>query len=162
MASLARDAPNAYDRFQLGGDLFFFLRYLLNVRIDQDLSWAQLVSACHLIFHNVFLLQKNKILGSCHWLVVLSMEPARFRQSSSCAKVTDASSDLGCGPWSIHQPRPLYQTGEPASAGGVHIRRGGLLRHVAILNIRSQWQDSKFPFFVIRVYYEKLGYKLKP
>ena len=46
------------------------------------------------------------------------MEPALFRQSSSLAKVTDASYDLSCDPRSNHQPRPSYQTGALASAGG--------------------------------------------
>ena len=91
---------------------------------------------------------------------MLSMELAPFRQSSSRAKATDASCDLGCDSWSTHQPRPPYQTRALATAGGV-IYVG--LRHVATFSIRSQWQDPDFfLFFVIRVYYEKLGHILKP
>ena len=39
-----------------------------------------------------------------------------------------------------------------------------LNRAGSMLNIKSQWQDSEFfiYFFVIRVYYEKLGHVLKP
>ena len=37
---------------------------------------------------------------------------------------------------------------------------GGLLRHVAFVNIMSQWEDPDF--FVIREYYENLGHILKP
>ena len=40
--------------------------------------------------------------------------------------------------------------------------KGGLLRHVAIFSIRSQWQGPEIRFVVIRVYYEKLGQLLKP
>ena len=38
------------------------------------------------------------------------------------------------------------------------------MRHVAIFNVRSQWEDpeSLLLFFVLRVYYEKLGHILKP
>ena len=49
---------------------------------------------------------------------MLSMEPALFGQTSSRAKVADASRDLDCDARSIHQPRPPYQTGALASAGG--------------------------------------------
>ena len=88
---------------------------------------------------------------------MLSMESALFRQNSSRAKVTDASRDLGCDPWSTHQSRPAYQTGALASAGGVYIRRGGLLRHVAILNIRSKWQGLKIVTFC----YESMLWKIR-
>ena len=47
------------------------------------------------------------------------MEPAVFRQCSSRAKDTEASRDLVCVSRSIYQPRPPYQTGALASAGGV-------------------------------------------
>ena len=46
------------------------------------------------------------------------MEPALFRKCSSRAKDTKASRDLGYDSWFIDQPRPPYQTGAPASAGG--------------------------------------------
>ena len=46
------------------------------------------------------------------------MEPALFRQSSFLAEASDASRDLSCDPRSIDQPRPPYQTGARASAGG--------------------------------------------
>ena len=58
--SPAHDARDAYYRFQLGGDLFFCDIHILNVLIDQDLTWTQLVSACHLIFHDIFTWQKNQ------------------------------------------------------------------------------------------------------
>ena len=35
------------------------------------------------------------------------------------------------------------------------------MRHVAIFNIRGQWQDPE-NFDFCRVYYEKLGHTLKP
>ena len=84
-----------------------FRRYPLNERIAQNETRAQGVSACDLIFRNMLVWQKSKTEGSCQWLVMLSMGPAPFRQSSPSARVTDASRDLSCDPWSIHQPRPL-------------------------------------------------------
>ena len=42
-----------------------------------------------------------------------------------------------------------------------HIRRSGLFRHVAILNIRSKWQDPEILIFVKRVYHGELGHMLK-
>ena len=92
---------------------------------------------------------------------MLSMESALFRQSSSRARVTNANRELGCDPWSIHQPRPTCQIGALAYVWGVHIRVGGLLRHVAIFNIRNQQQDHEILNFCVRVYYEKLGHMLK-
>ena len=92
-----------------------FRWYPLNGWIDQNKTWVQEVSA--LIFRNIVLSQKkSKISESCHWPVMLNMEPTLFRQSSSRAKVTDTRRDLGCEPWSIHQPRRPYQTGTPAFA----------------------------------------------
>ena len=55
----------------------------------------------------------------------------------------------------IHQPRPPYEIGALFSAVGVNIRRSGLLRHVTVFNIRSQWQEPEILIFVVGVYYEK-------
>ena len=94
---------------------------------------------------------------------MLSMEPAQFRQISPYEKVMDASRDLGCA-WSlIHSSAPPTL---PNRSAGLcrrgHIRRGGLLRHVAIFSIRSQRQDPEILFlFIIGVYYDKLGHILK-
>ena len=91
------------------------------------------------------------------------MEPALFRQSSFRAKITDASRDLGCDPWSIHQPRPPYQTGALAPAGG-----GGQIRMVffctmpQFVTLGANGKAIKFWLFVIRVYYDKLCHMLKP
>ena len=38
---------------------------------------------------------------------------------------------------------------------------GGLFLHVAIFNIRSQWQDHEILILVIRMYYLKLDHILK-
>ena len=92
---------------------------------------------------------------------MLSMAPALLRQRSSCAMVTAAGRDPGCDPWSIHQPRPPYQTGVPISAGGVRIRGGGLLRHVAILYIRGQWRDPEISIFCSKIVLRKFGRMLK-
>ena len=43
-----------------------------------------------------------------------------------------------------------------------HIRRGGLLRHVAVCNIRTQLQDPEILIFCYKSNYEKLGHILKP
>ena len=99
------------------------------------------------IFCNILLQQKNKVSGSCLWLVMLSMEPALFRQISSGAKFTDARRDFGCDPWSIHQPRPLLPNRSAGLCRKGHIRRGGLLRHVTNFYVRSQWQDREILFF---------------
>ena len=121
--------------FSFVGTSFFSAIYLK--RADwSGLKMDQGVSPLDLIFHNILL--KQKIKGK---------EPARFRQSSSWAKVTDASRDLGCDPWSFHHPRSPYQYEALTSAGGVHIRRSGLLRHVATFNVRSQRQNAKILIF---------------
>ena len=54
---------------------------------------------------------------------MLSMKPVLFRQSSSRAKVLDASRDLGYVPWSIRLPRTPYQTVALACAGGAMYER---------------------------------------
>ena len=99
---------------------------------------------------------------SCHWLVMLSMEPTLFIQSSSCAKVTDASRDLGCNPWSIHQPLPSYQTGALASAGAVIYEGVAYCAMSQFLTLRANGRTLTFWFCVIRVYHGKLGHILKP
>ena len=88
---------------------------------------------------------------------MLSMEPALFTQSSSRAKVTGASHDLVCDPWSIHQPFPPFQTMALGSAVGVHIQRCGLLRHAAIFNITSQWQDPEILIYCYNSIWWKIG-----
>ena len=95
------------------------------------------------------------------WLVMLSMEPALFRESSSRAKATNASRDLGCVPWYIHHPHPPYQTGALASAG-VAIYEGVACAMLQFFTLAANVKILKFWFFVIRVYYEKLGDMLKP
>ena len=58
---------------------------------------------------------------------------------------------------------PNWSTG-PSRSG--HIRRAGLLRHVAFLNIRSQLHGSEILFvcffFVMSIYREIIGRILKP
>ena len=87
---------------------------------------------------------------------MLSMEPALFRLNSSRAKVTDASHDLGCDPWSIHQPRPPYQTGTLDSAGGTIYQGLAYCAMSPFLTLDANGKTMKFCFFVIRVYYEKI------
>ena len=93
---------------------------------------------------------------------MLSMEQVLFRQSSSRAKVTDPSRDLGCDPWSIHQPRPPNQTGALASAGGNIYERVTYCATSQFLTLGVNGHAMKFWFFAIRVYYEKWGHLLKP
>ena len=79
--------------------------------------------------------------------------------------------ECGCQPWLrlrsvIHSSAlPTLPNrrgvGERASAGGVHIRRGGLLLHVAFLSLGANGNTPKFWFFVTRVNNEKLGHMLK-
>ena len=91
---------------------------------------------------------------------MLSMEPSLFRQSSSRPKVTDASRDLGCDLRSIHQPRSPYQNGALASAGGAIYEAVAYFVMSQFLTLGAN--NKTCIFFVIRVYYEKLGHKLKP
>ena len=93
---------------------------------------------------------------------MLSMEIALFRQSNSRAYVTDASRDLGCDPWSIHQPCPPYQTGALASAGGAIYEGVPYCDMSKFLTLGAKCKTLEFRFFVIRLYYEKLGRMLKP
>ena len=92
---------------------------------------------------------------------MLSLAPAPFRRCSSHAKVWTqraASSGLACDPRPIHQHGPPYQTGAPASTGGVHIWSGGLLRYVACFKIRSQRQDPE----IIISGYKSILRKIRP
>ena len=92
------------------------------------------------------LITKIKITGSCHWLVMLSMQPAPFRQSSSRAKVTDASRDLAAIRDALISPPHLTKPERwPLPEGP--LRRGGLLHNVAIFNIGIQWQDPEILTF---------------
>ena len=126
----------------------------LNGPTDQNKTWAQRFSACDLFFCDLGTLITKKKQGlAIGSYLMLSMEPARFRQSNSRSKVTDASRDLGCDPWFIRHSRPPYQTGALASGGGV-LRRGDLLRHVVIFNIRSQWQVLE-----ILIFYQSILWK---
>ena len=106
--------------------------------------------------------KKNKISGCCQWLVMLGTKPVLFRQSSSCGKVTDASSDLGCDMWSIHQPRPPCQTRAPASAGGVIDEGVTYCAMPQFIALEANGRALKFWFFVIALHHEKLGHMLKP
>ena len=100
--------------------------------------------------------------GSCHWLVMLSMEPVLLRQSSPRAKVADASRIELCYPWFIHQPRPPYQTGAMASAGGAIHEGVAYCAMSQFLTLGANGRTLDFRLFVIRVSYEKLGHILKP
>ena len=93
---------------------------------------------------------------------MLSMEPVLFRQSSSRAKAKDASRDLGCDSWSMHQPRPPYQIGALVSAGGAIYEGVTRCAMPQFLTLGANDKAMIFWFFVIRVYYEKLGHMLKP
>ena len=78
---------------------------------------------------------------------MLRMEPALFRQTSSCAKVMDASQDLGCDPWSIGQPCPPYQTGALASAGGAIYEGVAYFAMSQFLTLGSNGNTLKLIFF---------------
>ena len=121
-----------------------FRRYPLNGPIDQNETKAQGDSACDLTFRNILLSRKIKILGSCHWLVMLSMEPALFRRRSSRAKVTDVSRDLGCDPRSIHQPCQPYQTGALASVEGDTYERVAYCIMSQIFTLRANGRAMQF------------------
>ena len=90
------------------------------------------------------------------------MEPGLLRQNSSRANVTDASRDLGCDPWSIHQPRPPYLAGTLASAGGSIYVGVAYCAMSQFVTLAANSMTLKFWFFVITVYYEKIGHRLKP
>ena len=82
---------------------------------------------------------------------------ARSVQTIQCPRKSYAASrDLSCDPWSFHQPRPAYQTGALAFAGWFHIRRGGLLRHVAFLNLMNQRQ-----YLEILIFYKSILRKIR-
>ena len=75
---------------------------------------------------------------------MLSLEQALFRQSSSRAKITDASRDLATirdpfiSPAHLTKPERWSLTG-----GGGAYTKGCLSRHVAFFNIRIVWQDPE-------------------
>ena len=94
----------------------------LKRRIDQNKTWAQGVSVCNQFYTHI---TKNQNLRVCHWLVMLTIQSALFRQSSSRAEVTDASRNLGCDPWSVHQSRLPPTLTSRSATGGAQIRRGG-------------------------------------
>ena len=59
--------------------------------------------------------------GSCHWLVMLNMEQALFRQSGSRAKVTDASRDLAAILYPFISPAHLTKKGRwPLPEGSIY------------------------------------------
>ena len=93
---------------------------------------------------------------------MLSMDPAPLRQSSSRAKVTDASRDLGCDPWSIHQPRPPYQTGALSSAGGAIYEGVAYFAMSQFLTLGAKGKTLKFGFFCNKSILWKIGHMLKP
>ena len=93
---------------------------------------------------------------------MLGMEPALFRQSSSRAKVTDASRDLDCDLRSIHQPRPPNQTGALAFARGAIYEGVDYCPMSQSLTLSDNGKALKMWLFVVRVYCEKIDHMLKP
>ena len=78
---------------------------------------------------------------------MLSMEPAVVRQSSSCAKVKDASHDLVCDPWSIQSALLPYQTGALASAGGAIYEGMAYCTMSQFFTLAANVESLKFRFF---------------
>ena len=95
---------------------------------------------------------------------MLSVEPALFRQSSSRARVTDASRDFVAIRDSFISPAHLTKPER-------WLLPEGQCRKRWLIASRGSWQfvtlevngkTLTFRFFVIRVYYEKLSHVQKP
>ena len=91
-------ACNCYYRFQLRGDLFLAISVTGTDRSERNLGTRGFIQHVTLVLRNIALYQKIKSSGTCHWLIMLSIELSPFRRPSSRAKTTDAIRDFGCDP----------------------------------------------------------------
>ena len=132
--------------FSFAGTCFSAISFKRTDRSERN--FAEGVSAFDLSFCNILLKQKKN-----QSFRVLPLARNVKHGAGSVQRMQFPRKCYGCQPWLglrsvIHSSaHPPCQTGALVSPGGVHIRMGGLLRHVSLFNIKSQWQDRDIFIF---------------